>query len=221
VAPPPAFADRRPVRARRLPVMRRAAARLARAGITPNAVSLAGLCAGIAAGACLAATSLDSPARRWCWLAAAALVQLRLLANLLDGMVADLARAASPEGEVYNDAPDRASDAATLIGLGYAAHSSPELGLLAALTAVLTAYVRTLGRALGTGQDFRGPMAKPHRMFLVTLTCLFHAASPAAWWTWNLEGLHAPAMILAVISVGCVLTSARRLARTVRTLRSA
>ena len=46
------------------------------------------------------------------------------------------------------------------------------LGWLGALLAALTAYIRALGGAMGLAQDFRGPLAKPHRMALLTGACV-------------------------------------------------
>jgi len=74
-------------------------------------------------------------------------------------MVATARGTASPIGELYNEVPDRISDAAVFIGLGYAAASQPELGYLAALTSLFTAYIRATARATGAPQDFCGPMA--------------------------------------------------------------
>jgi len=128
---------------------------------------------------------------------------------------------ASRVGELYNEAPDRVSDAATLIGFGYATGGSPVLGYVAACLALFTAYVRTLGKAAGAPNDFCGPMAKQQRMFLVTLAAVYAALTPRAWepaWgtraSWGLA-----AAVLAVIGVGCVITSARRLVRISRALR--
>ena len=42
------------------------------------------------------------------------------------------------------------------------------LGWLGALAAAVTAYIRVLGGSLGLPQDFRGPLAKPHRMVVMT-----------------------------------------------------
>ena len=132
--------DRRPIAARRLALMNRLATRLAGAHVTANAISIAGMVCGILAGVSLWRTASAPPlAARFLWLAAALLIQLRLLANLLDGMVAVASGTASQLGELFNEAPDRVSDAATLIGLGYAAGGHPTFGWLAALLAVLTA----------------------------------------------------------------------------------
>ena len=70
--------------------------------------------------------------------------------------------------------PDRIADSLFIVALGYAVFL-PWLGWLGALLAAKTAYIRVLGGANGFAQDFRGPMAKPHRMFVMTLGCLIGA----------------------------------------------
>src|SRR6478672_8881927 len=145
--PDPAL-DRRPLASRNTRWANALAGILARRRVSPNAISLAGLAAALLAGVAFAATALtDGWASRLCWVAGAACVQLRLLANLLDGMVAVASNRTSKLGELFNEFPDRLSDAATLIGFGYAAGSLPKLGYVAAVGALLTAYVRALGKA--------------------------------------------------------------------------
>src|SRR5882757_2457490 len=148
---------RRPLKTRDWPFFKNLAAWLARVGATPNGISFASIIFGCAAGAALAATShTDGWAQRGCALAAAAFIQLRLIANLLDGMVAVEGRKGGPTGELWNEAPDRVSDTAIFIGAGYAVGSSPLLGVGAALVAVFVAYVRALGASVGAGQIFLG-----------------------------------------------------------------
>jgi phosphatidylglycerophosphate synthase len=141
------------------------------------------------------------------WLLGALLVQGRLAANLLDGMVAIGRGVASPVGELYNEVPDRVSDTAVLAGLGVAA-GSVALGLAAALAAMLTAYVRTAARAGGAPSDFSGPMAKQHRMALATALAVWCALVPGPW-----GGAMAVTIVLAVVTLGSVLTAWRRLLR--------
>lgn len=207
--------DRRPIAARRLAVFNIVAERLAAAGVSGNLISVVGAGCGIAAGLVLAATAhAPAPWPRLLWIAGAVLVQLRLLANLLDGMVAVAAGKASAYGELFNDVPDRISDSATLIGLGYAAGGMPILGWLATIAALFTAYVRTLGKSVGGESDFSGPMAKPHRMFVVTLVCICCALTPATLLVWR------PVQVaLGIIGVGAFVTAARRLVRIARKLR--
>lgn len=211
--------DRRPIKSRDTKLARRFASWLVRRRVSPDAISLAGMVAGLAAGGALFATTIGPAGERWWWAAAAVAVQLRLLANLFDGMVAIESGRVSPVGELYNDLPDRISDTAVLVGLGFAA-GCPWLGFVAALAAMLTAYVRTLGKALGTGSDFGGPMAKPQRMFVVTVVALFLALAPASWRP-VVAGHGLATMALAVIVVGSSWTAWRRLRNVARQLRGA
>jgi phosphatidylglycerophosphate synthase len=93
---------------------------------------------------------------------------------LLDGMVAVEGGKKSIDGGLYNEIPDRIADSLFLVAAGYAV-VWPSLGWACALFAALTAYIRALGGALGLAQDFRGPMAKQHRMALLTAACLLGA----------------------------------------------
>src|SRR5699024_4358469 len=118
-------------------------------GLTPNSISVAGMGIAIFGGGFLACTTLGSTVgfiERLFWVLGILCVQARLLCNLFDGMVAVQTGSASPVGELYNEVPDRISDAAVLIGLGYAAGSSVTLGYLAACLALLVAYVRAMGK---------------------------------------------------------------------------
>jgi phosphatidylglycerophosphate synthase len=108
---------------------------------------------------------------RGLWWTAAILVQVRLLCNLLDGMVAVEGGLGTRSGEVYNELPDRVSDTIILVAAGYSIGQA-ELGWAAAVVALLTAYIRALGGACGLPQDFGGPMAKPQRMAVVTAACV-------------------------------------------------
>jgi phosphatidylglycerophosphate synthase len=146
--------------------------------------------------------------------AAAACIQLRLLCNMLDGLLAVEGGFHGTLGDLFNEVPDRAADALLLVGAGYSIRETafgPALGWAAALFAVLTAYVRLLGGSLGLGQSFIGPMAKQHRMFVLTLACLAAALESAA---------HLPprsmAFALSVIVLGSAITALRRLARIAR-----
>lgn len=222
--------DRRPIAARRLRVFGAMAAALARQGVSPNMISVAGMLAAILAGVCLffsgsgaslladGAIDRGSGTERLLLLLAAGLIQLRLLANLLDGMVAVEGGRRTATGELYNEVPDRVSDVAVLIGAGYAVTSSlPALGYLAAIGAVMVAYARALGKGTGHAADFRGPMAKQQRMFIITVMCVFLAAAPlfvrhVLVWRMPLAGMPIQPMSFAllVIAVGCVFTFWRR-----------
>jgi phosphatidylglycerophosphate synthase len=214
----PSDADRRPLASRSWKVSGVVSRWLAERGASANAISVAGMAAGVLAGLAFALTR-HGPVPALAWLAGATLVQARLAANLLDGMVAIESGRASRLGELFNEVPDRVSDAATLIGLGYAAGGIPWLGYLAAVLALFVAYVRSAARNAGAPQDYSGPMAKPHRMFAVTVTAILCAIVPLGQPALFFEhGGGWPAVALALIVAGCVVTAIRRLAHAGRFL---
>ena len=148
----------------------------------------------------------------WRLLVAAAIgIQLRLLCNMLDGLLAVEGGFKSKLGDLYNEIPDRFADVAILVGAGYAIVTMPYgevLGWSAAVLAVLTAYVRLLAGSLGAQQLFIGPMAKQHRMFVVTVGCVIGALEFARFGT-----VRAVWLALMVVAAGSMVTFARRLAR--------
>ena len=214
--------DRRPIASRERRIWQRVASFLAAHQVSPNSISIMGMLVGVIAGILLARTRFvaDDAAQRALWLMAAAGIQLRLLANMLDGMVAIETHKASRVGELYNELPDRVSDVAIIIGAGYASGSLPEFGYVAACLSILTAYVRAVGKANGVANLFIGPMAKPHRMFVLTVAAVLMALLPRNWrpvWA----SFTVVSFALAIIIIGCVVTVVRRLRMIVRHLQEA
>ena len=127
--------------------------------------------------------------------------------------------------ELVNGGPaDAAADAGIGLTLlpalyeraGFAAPaSSPQilLGWSAAVLAVITAYVRALGAATGTGQHYIGPMAKQQRMAVLTIACVVAAVSCHFG-----RGQEPLALALAIITAGSLWTAVRRTLRIVAKL---
>ena len=202
--------NRRPIAARDAGWARRAAAALARSAVTPNQISVASVVfAG--AGAALLARWPAAPGLVLCALC----VQLRLICNLLDGMVAMEGGKASAVGKIYNEFPDRIADSLLIVAAGYACGAA-WLGWLGALLAALTAYVRVFGGSLGFTQDFRGPLAKQQRMAVLTIACLL-AAAETYWHAERWALLTASAVIAGGAFVTCV-TRTRAIAAQLRAL---
>ncbi|HEV7406715.1 MAG TPA: CDP-alcohol phosphatidyltransferase family protein [Chthoniobacteraceae bacterium] len=222
-------ANRRPLTSRDYQWVQALARRLAARGVSPNGISIAGMVfATVGLAAYLAAhralqvfaSSLDylglgtppDPSPRWYWLYAGALavaavcIQLRLMCNLLDGLVAVEGGRKGKAGNLFNEAPDRYADVVLLVGAGCAAQV-PWLGWMAATFAVATAYARAFGASVGLGQDFCGPFAKPQRMFFLTMGTLASIAYyPVLEWT------------LWLIAAGSLFTFVRRIVRIYRQL---
>src|SRR5438552_13313723 len=135
--PAPQTIDRRPIATRNRRWARSATTWLASRNVSPNVISIAGMCACIAAGIAFSLTSVTY--HRVFWLIAALGAQLRLTANMLDGMVALASGRASKTGELYNEIPDRVSDAAVFIGAGYAWGGNVALGYIATILSIFTA----------------------------------------------------------------------------------
>lgn len=203
-----ASANRRPLKTRNRKWAGALARALTRLGVAPNSISVASC--GFAAFTAVCLWYVGRVPPDWharCLLVAAACgIQLRLLCNMIDGMVAIEGGRQTKSGELFNELPDRISDAMIFIGAAYAVHSfswTVELGWSVAVLAVITAYVRALGVTMGAGQQFLGPMAKPHRMAALTASCLLGAIAP----------VYVSSIIpiaLSIIALGCVVTCYRR-----------
>lgn len=207
---------RRPIKSRSNPLMMRLAKWLSHKQISPNQISLFSLLPAFMAMIALAFWQISTILWLQMTLLSIALIgiQLRLVCNLVDGMVAIEGGKVTPAGELFNEVPDRVSDTFFFIGLGlslmplndpHAAYGLA-LGLLASLFAAFTAYIRVLGVSMGTPAFFSGPFAKQHRMalmsiaLLATMISLFFSLTTQFLW-----------IAIILIIGGSLLTSLRRL----------
>ena len=202
--------DRRPIQSRNTRWAEMGTNGLVKLGISPNGISIVGMFAALIAGVLFYYTSTTTGLpHRMLWFCGGLLCQVRLLCNLFDGMVAIKRNIASPVGELFNEVPDRVSDAAILIGLGYSAGGGIALGFSAALVSVFVAYVRAMAKSTGAPNDFCGPMAKPQRMAVATMVALFMALAPVSWAnSWSVAKV-----ALMVVIIGGLVTAVRRLMR--------
>ncbi len=210
--------SRRPLKVRDKPWAHSLAHMVAARRIKPNTISLTSVFFAAVSGTCLFFWQrFDLAGRVVTLVAAAAGIQLRLICNLIDGMVAVEGKMGTKSGEVFNDMPDRFADLMILVGAGYGLTFAwgRELGWLAGTFAVLTAYVRVLGGALGLKQSFAGPMAKQHRMAIMTFSCLLSAVETVVS---NTEYVLIAA--LSVIAIGSLYTTFSRAESVIQGLES-
>lgn len=160
--------NRRPIFARDFNVSKKLALWLSRKNISPNQISILGvICSFIAF--LLMMTCENS------FLLSIVIVVLllgRLLANMMDGMVAIEYNKKTYDGALYNEVPDRISDLLTFIGMGFFSLSLPGLilGGITSSLAIFTAFIRTFGGSLGFPQVYNGLGQKSNRIFIA---CFF------------------------------------------------
>jgi phosphatidylglycerophosphate synthase len=216
---PEEVAARRPLKSRSTWWAAWLSSRLVRMNLSPNAISMVSIVfAAIAAGAFIGTRYVALPiGDALLFVAAIVGIQGRLLCNMMDGMVAVEGGKRTPSGELFNEVPDRVADTLILVAAGYIAgpHWGPWIGYVAAILAMLTAYIRTVGVAAGAKAHFEGIAAKPRRMALLTAAC-----AVAAVLTFYSAADESMSMALVLVSAGCVETSWRRLSGIVRDLRS-
>ncbi len=202
---------RRPLKTREKTWPRRLAFALVRLGATPNQISIASVLFSLAGALCL----FFATNRAALFVIAAICIQLRLLCNLLDGLMAVEGGLKTKTGEIFNEFPDRVADVSLFIAAGYSAHFpwAIEMGYLCAIASVTTAYVRVFGGSAGLTQDYCGPMAKQQRMATLTLACLLSAVEVFLRWPHRVMPL-----ALLIILVGSIFTATRRTIRIAKLL---
>ena len=203
--------NRRPIKTRSQAWAHHLAERLANMGLSPNQISLLGIGFSILGALSLTITGCIQMNSFFCgllFIVSAVTVQLRLLCNMLDGLVAVEYGKKSKLGDLFNEVPDRIEDVLFMISAGYATGTSTGIfvGWATALLSVGTAYVRLLGGSLGFKQNFCGPAAKPQRMFLLTVILV-----TTTFQMWISDSISILGYGLWVILFGTLVTLVRRL----------
>ena len=168
-----------------------------RTGISADALTLLAVPVAALGGACLA---LSGPAP-WLLLAVPLLAALRLILNLLDGMVARSTGSTHPMGEVWNELGDRLADVLFIGGLAFVPGVDPRLAMSAVVAALLASYAGITSRAAGATRQYGGVMSKPGRMVALGV------AAPVAFVTGDSTWLIIAAV---VICIGSLVTLAQR-----------
>lgn len=155
-----AIADRRPIKARSLPITEKSAKWLSQY-VSANQVSIASVICSVIA----VFFMIGGPGIVGATFAVLFLIG-RLVCNLLDGMIAVENGKKTFDGILYNEIPDRISDMITFIALGMLGGTGADLilGALVSGVAVTTAAIRYLGSSIGQPMDFSGYGQKSYRI---------------------------------------------------------
>ncbi len=101
--------------------------------------------------------------RSWLWLVPPC-VLLRLVFNLMDGLVARARGLADSWGEVKNEFGDRIADALIFLGLGSAGYTEARLVEVVIALILLVSYLGILGKTVGGPRVYTGAFGKADRM---------------------------------------------------------
>lgn len=180
---------------------------LARAGITPNQVTVVAFLLSVAAGIGIAARPLDT--RRLLLLPAVLLVRMAL--NAVDGMLAREHDMATPLGAFLNELGDVLADAALYLPLALIPGFPPVWVVAIVVLAGAGETAGVIGQALGASRRYDGPMGKSDRAFVFgTVGLLVGLGVPAGHW---------PGFVLAAMTLLLVVTIGNRCRRALAELR--
>ena len=175
-------------------LLRPALAALARAGVTPNQITLGAMALSVAYGGALA---LD-PGNAALWFGLPLFLLLRMALNAIDGMLATATGNKTPLGALLNELCDQLSDAALYLPFALAAGIAPGVVVLAVVAALLTEFAGVLVQAIGAPRGFEGPMGKSDRAFAFGVVALLIGAGVAPIWA---NGLLVLVLLLSALTV--------------------
>ncbi|MFO8074924.1 MAG: CDP-alcohol phosphatidyltransferase family protein [Egibacteraceae bacterium] len=147
---------------------------LVRLGLTPNALTTAGLLVTLA-GAAVVVT--DRP------VLGATIMAAGLVLDAFDGAVARLSGRCTPLGAFYDSVADRLADLAILGALVWLVLPSPlgfAVGMTALATALLTSYIRAKAESLGLDATV-GVLERAERLVIVLLGLWLDLVALALW----------------------------------------
>ena len=163
-------------------LLRPAMRALARAGVTPNAVTTLAVLGSIAVGASLPA----APRHPGLLLVLPLWLFARMALNAIDGMMARELDMRSRLGAVLNEVGDVVSDLVLYLPLAAVAPGARWPIVAFASGAVLTEFCGVLGPSLGSARRYDGPMGKSDRAFVPGAAAIVAFLVPAttAYWDW-------------------------------------
>jgi CDP-diacylglycerol--glycerol-3-phosphate 3-phosphatidyltransferase len=153
--------------------------RCALAGVTPNTLTVAALVLSAFAGAAL----WSFPGSPACLVAVALALLVRMALNAMDGALARTTGKSTKSGEVLNEMGDVAADALLYLPLVRLAPAAAIPIVLFAILAIFTEMAGLLGRIVGRGRRYDGPLGKSDRALLVGLFLIARAVgAPGGPW---------------------------------------
>ena len=196
------YATKGAINARLVPLVDR----LAKAGVTPDQITLAAVPVSLIGSVCL----LLSPQVPALLLLIPVLAGVRILLNLLDGNMARRTGKIHPRGELFNELGDRLADTAFIAPVAFLPGADARIVLLGLLAGVLASYTGITTKAAGAERLYGGILSKPGRMALLVVCAVWAAVAAPNTTAWTVFG--------PVLLLGTTLTLLERIATAVRRL---
>jgi archaetidylinositol phosphate synthase len=175
----------------------------ARAGLTPDTVSVLAFALAGAAGVAYALAGGES---LW-YLVGAVLVGLNGALDLLDGALARRLDTASRAGDLLDHVLDRYADIVLVVGLAVGIEREL-LGIVAVTGVLMTSYLGTQAQAVGLDRVYGGLLGRADRLALIGLTTAL-----AAFVEFSVLDVSIVGWLLVVLAVVGHLTALQRLSR--------
>jgi phosphatidylglycerophosphate synthase len=151
---------------------------LERAGVSPDALTLAAIPIGAAGGAAI----LASPTVPAVLLLVPIAAGMRLLCNLLDGALARRTGRVHARGELYNELGDRTADVLMLVPVALVPGANATAVWVGVVLALLASFTSVATHAAGGPRTYRGILSKPGRMALLSVFAIaVLMLGPDAW----------------------------------------
>jgi CDP-diacylglycerol--glycerol-3-phosphate 3-phosphatidyltransferase len=152
---------------------------LAKAGVTPNQVTVAAALLSCALGILIMAF----PAARWPLLVIPPGLLLRMALNAIDGVLARAYKMPSPLGGLLNELGDVCSDAAVYLPFALLPGVPAHLVVLVVVLGIIGEMAGVLAVQIGAGRRYDGPMGKSDRalVFGVLALLLGFGVTAGAW----------------------------------------
>ena len=168
--------------------------------VHPNTITWASLLFAAAAALCLYSADLG-----WALLLAPVFIMLRMMCNLLDGMVAIERDMTSPQGEALQDAVDRLADSFTVLGAAFSPIGDLRLGIVAITLMLISSYVGIQKKAVGGSREYGGILGKGDRYILFGI-----ASVGRYFWHGSVRGLNAFDILFVLMIIGGAVTIIQR-----------
>ena len=175
-------------------------------GVSPTALTLVSLVAGVAAGGAFA---LASRGPSW-YAAAALLLALSGAADSLDGIVARMTAQVTAGGDFLDHFVDRIVEIAVLSGIAFSPHASRTLGLYVLVATLLHSYLGTQIEASFGGRRREGPGKEEHFVALIAFALVL-VAFPDLSFAVTSRSVSLPDAFLAALGLATLAGIAHRL----------